>query len=537
MAKSVLDIVIRLSKQGGADKETITGLVQLKSAIMEAAAVAGTLVAAGYTIKKAFDETVGVMVDYADQVRSIAQLSGLSAEESSKLIQVTDDLKISQEDLLKVMQKNGDQYDYSVSGLAAMSDQYLALGSSQEKAAFMQERFGKSWGNFVELMEQGSKRIESSADNINKALILDQKALDSAREYERQIDSLADSWMAFKVAAGSAILPETVSFLQRVNAEIEEENGQLFQGEKAWRMWLGPIGAAWNAIDFFTNSTDASVVSMNNADAARLNGLASLYTMTNATNEYGDAATTNYEQVLGVLEKVNKAQTTYSESVLAVNNDMTLSDSERIAKLGELSAEYQKATYEIVAANMLQIMSQDGLTQAEFARYVAFQEGTGLMTAGAAQQAIALNKLATEAANGTMSVEQLKAAIAGLNDKTVTITVNTVGSLYSTYGDSARVSGSGARRARGTNGWETVPAGFPGDTFPVWMSTGEQFAVIPPGGSGGNVSTSGVGGGNINLTVNISSMINTADRERVKSEMLPVITEGIRSLQGQGLIR
>lgn len=66
MSKSVLDIVIKLSKQGGADKETVTGLVQVKKAMTDAVAVAGTLVAAGYAIKKGFDATVGTMVAYAD---------------------------------------------------------------------------------------------------------------------------------------------------------------------------------------------------------------------------------------------------------------------------------------------------------------------------------------------------------------------------------------------------------------------------------------------------------------------------------------
>lgn len=531
MARSILDIVIKLSKQGGADQEAIKGLVQLKSSIMDAAAVAGTLVAAGYGIKTVFDATVGTMVNYADQVRAIQQASGATAEESSKLIQITDDYKISQEALLKVMQKNGKEYDFTINGLAKMSDQYLSLGSAQERAAFMQDRFGKNWTQFVELMQQGSAKIKASADGINQALILDQRALDSAREYEKQLDQLSDSWMAFKVAAGSAALPGVVDVLQKVNAEITEENGQLIQGEKGWRMFLGPIGAVWNAVDLFSNANDRSVESLQNADAARYQGLASLYSMRDAMNEFGATAETNYGQVITDLEKLNRAQDDYASKVKEVNSDASLSDDERIAKLNALGAQYQNTTAQIVASNMLQIMSQDGITQAEFARYAAFMEGTGLMTAGAAQQAIALNSLATSAANGTMSVQQLKAAIAALSNKTVTITVNTVGNLYAAYGDAARVQGSGAKRAAGSNGWESVPAGYGLDSYPVMVNSSEQYMVKPKG------SRAGGGGASVNISVNVNSMVNTADQEQMKSALMPAITSAVRSLQAQGMMQ
>ena len=108
-------------------------------------------------------------------------------------------------------------------------------------------------------MEQGSATIVQAGDDINDALILDQKALDNAREYEKQIDELSDSWTAFKVAVGDAALPQTVNILDSLNKEIEEENGKLVQSEKGWRMLLGPIGAAWNLIDIFTNKNKESV--------------------------------------------------------------------------------------------------------------------------------------------------------------------------------------------------------------------------------------------------------------------------------------
>lgn len=40
-----------------------------------------------------------------------------------------------------------------------------------------------------------------------------------------------------------------------------------------------------------------------------------------------------------------------------------------------------------------------------------------------------------------------------------------------------------AKRAKGSPGWESVPGGYPDDSYPVWMTSGEKFAVIPRGGN------------------------------------------------------
>jgi hypothetical protein len=38
--------------------------------------------------------------------------------------------------------------------------------------------------------------------------------------------------------------------------------------------------------------------------------------------------------------------------------------------------------------------------------------------------------------------------------------------------------------AEGTDGWRTVPGGYPNDSFLMGLTSGERFAVIPPGGGG-----------------------------------------------------
>jgi hypothetical protein len=54
--------------------------------------------------------------------------------------------------------------------------------------------------------------------------------------------------------------------------------------------------------------------------------------------------------------------------------------------------------------------------------------------------------------------------------------------------------------AAGSAGWQTVPPGYPNDSFPLWIQSGEKYQVIPNG-----MNPSGGGSGTVN---NESKVIN-----------------------------
>lgn len=530
MARSILDVVIKLSKQGGADKETIKGLVQVKSAILEAAAVAGTLVAAGYTIKKAFDATVGASVELANKVRSVKEVTGLSAEESSKLIQITDDLKISFEDLYKVMQKNGDQYDYSVAGLAKMSDEYLALESSTEKADYMQERFGKSWGNFVELMEQGSTKIIVAGEGINKALIFDDKALQQAREYEKNVDNVEDAILAYKVAVGNELLPvlnDLFTVENRVIQLMEDGLNPYEARRQATQELMSATEDLTQVEEDHTAALESIEEAIKSANQANQEFLSTLGSMQSSEESYQNTAKALTEERIGLeLEKqvlLAQGYTEESQNIQDIN-----------AKLAENSADvqanadvYELANKRIMLGLLERKLMQDGILDDRETQWLLDK---GVAWGVYSQTVVDQTRAAIDEANSL--IEGL------ITERTFTLSLAT---QYSTYGDSARPSGSGARYATGTRGWEKVPAGFPNDTFPIWLSSDEEYAVIPAGGNGSNLgvstATGGGGGGAVYMTVNIQSLINTADREQAKRTFLPLFQEAYRISQGQGVVR
>lgn len=211
MAKSVLDIIIRTIKEGGADKETVTGLTNIKSSMATAAAAAAMFTAAYYTVDKAIEATVGKFVDYAAQVREMSRVTGMGAEDASRLIQSADDMAISYESLQKALwfaSKNG--MDVSVDSMAKLADQYVSLGSASEKAEFLTKNFGKAGAEMGKYLEQGGSGVRAANAAIEGNLVLTEKAVKAARDYEIATDNLKDSVDGLMMAMGqSAVGPLT----------------------------------------------------------------------------------------------------------------------------------------------------------------------------------------------------------------------------------------------------------------------------------------------------------------------------------------
>ena len=74
-------------------------------------------------LKQGVEETVGAYVKYADIVREVSQATGASAEDTSRLIQLTDDYKIEADDLNRVMKKMASEgFVFTTESIAKLSE-------------------------------------------------------------------------------------------------------------------------------------------------------------------------------------------------------------------------------------------------------------------------------------------------------------------------------------------------------------------------------------------------------------------------------
>lgn len=213
------DVKINITSKTAQAKAALDGLDKsLKgvSATMQGAkasafdykmAMAG--VAAGAAaLKVAFDNTAGAAIDYAAQVRDLNRVTGAGTEETSRLIQVADDMTISFGDLeqaARIASKNG--IEFTTESLGRLSDQYLALNPGQERAAFLIETFGKNGLEMGKMMELGSAGIEAASAAIGDNLVLTEDAVQAARDFEIAQDNLSDAVLGVKIALGNQLVP------------------------------------------------------------------------------------------------------------------------------------------------------------------------------------------------------------------------------------------------------------------------------------------------------------------------------------------
>jgi hypothetical protein len=152
--------------------------------------------------------TAAKTIEYADDVRKLSQASGASAEDTSRLIQVLDDYKISADQALastRFLTKNG--HVATLETLGQLSDKYLKLNTQQEKNAFVTQNLGRGGLAYISILEKGSAAIKAQGAAVSDNLILSQKVVDDARKQEIALDTLNDSWDGLMMTMGKTFIP------------------------------------------------------------------------------------------------------------------------------------------------------------------------------------------------------------------------------------------------------------------------------------------------------------------------------------------
>lgn len=227
MAKnSILSIAIQIVKSGNGDKETVKGLAQLQATISKGLGAFAALAGAAYTVDQALNATVGTFVAYAAQVRDLSRITGTSAEETSRLIQAADDVKISYESLQKALwfaSKNG--FDVNTESLARLADEYSSLADPTARAKLLTETFGKSGADMGKMLERGADGVRELTSAVADNMVLTDAAVATARLYEMQIDAISDSIEGVKISVGQGL----TGMLTGSTAEIQRQAQEIFK--------------------------------------------------------------------------------------------------------------------------------------------------------------------------------------------------------------------------------------------------------------------------------------------------------------------
>lgn len=159
-------------------------------------------------------DVVDLGMEYTAQVEEMARLTGASAEDASRIIQVADDMQVSYSevsDALKMYSKSqkdaGSAANVSIDSLARLSDQYLKLAPGVERANFLMKNFGRNGLTMGELMEQGGVKIREMAAGVSDSLVVTEDGIRATREYRQAMDEWNDAIASVKFALFNQLQP------------------------------------------------------------------------------------------------------------------------------------------------------------------------------------------------------------------------------------------------------------------------------------------------------------------------------------------
>ena len=201
MANKVEILVTATDKASAVLNKATGGVKGLSSAFQGVTGISLGTAGAISAVAAAVQQSVKFTMDYANQVETLSRNIGATTEEASRLIQVSDDVKLSVGDLetgLKSAITKG--YEPTIDGMMKMANQYTAIQDPIARSKFLVDTFGRSGLEMGKLMELGADGIKKLGKEAK--MILSAGDLARMNDYYKATDSLNDSVNQLKVSFG-----------------------------------------------------------------------------------------------------------------------------------------------------------------------------------------------------------------------------------------------------------------------------------------------------------------------------------------------
>jgi hypothetical protein len=179
--------------------------------------VTASIVGIGNELKK----SIAQYSEYATSMGKAAALSGITADEMSRLTQAADDVFVSQERLttgFNMALKNG--FVPTIENLAKLSDELLAIQDPAARAERASKIFGRGWAEMAPFILQGGDAIRKGTAAIEDGLIVTDDAVAQNIKYKQALDQFNDSITAVKNNLVSGLIPGMTGSLDVFNKNI-----------------------------------------------------------------------------------------------------------------------------------------------------------------------------------------------------------------------------------------------------------------------------------------------------------------------------
>lgn len=361
------------------------------------------------------------------------------------------------------------------------------------------------------VLDEGNKMLEESGGLVD----------DNAAKYERLEAQIANYKASLATSVDEAINPSIEGFLSLAEAmdKASESTGMTDQRSRIY------LGAMQLEMDQLAQQEER----IRAADTARWNGLASMYATTTAVEELAgvteSVAVADEEAVRGAIQ-VQETYDKYGEKLadlqldhadLLVEKQKLIDqgwwpESEKIQNVNDKLADNEQAQKDVTLAmqgTLSQMLINTAAAGLDAEAQLALARATGQIDEASYQALSAQMILKKQYEEGKITAEEyaqkslaLRDAVNSLQSKNIEVEVtaifNEMHNIVTTFlSDAAAGSSFGGeeRYAEGTDGWMTVPPGYPNDSYPIMLQSGERFAVIPAGVAASPMSAGALVGG------------------------------------------
>lgn len=222
----------------------LSGVANNLSTTMSGPVVAG-VAAAGTAVAAFTAEGISKFVDLAGKVRDFQRVSGASAEEASKLIDVADFFGVSADKAAGGVFKLSQNLDKNRDALAAngvevavnadgntdlvgtllnVADAYERTTDPVQRNKLVMDAFGKSGRDLVPILARGREELERMFGEVSDQEIITEEEKKKAEEYRVAMHDLGDAVENFQMALGQGVIPLVTDFATGISTAVDAAN-------------------------------------------------------------------------------------------------------------------------------------------------------------------------------------------------------------------------------------------------------------------------------------------------------------------------
>lgn len=485
MANDLTIVIKAVDKASNELKKVKSSTAGLKDMAAGLGVALGAAAVAAGVLKTAYDKLIVPAMQYGLQVKDLSVRLGVTSQEASKMIQVFDDLRIdmgSAQTAFRFLVAQGIQP--TIANLADLADQYGNIQDPVEKAQFAMKNFGARGGlEMTKMLVAGGDAIRDMAAEAERlGLVLGENAVQAAQDFYDSTDKMGDSLKGLQIAMGLAFLPTLSDFVDWLT-----------------RMMTGLVNATREADTFFGIMMKLGVFMRDSAAARDAD--------TESWTMQGDVLRDLKPVFEGTAESIRELSNAEllmqaAQATLAGNTALADSLMEQYNAAEALDAMLKSISDQLAAGVSADTLGMRGMTsglQPSTPVPLPPPDTSGWQGALVQIDYTKFPNLQKALADSVQRpVETSLRLLNGMDGRVITTKQNI---FQTTYKRTVRLGEGGFGLQHG--GDFVVPPGYPNDTYPMNVTSGEHVVVTP-------VTN------NANRSINISTLNVGSEGDRVK---------------------